>query len=88
MRKFRLVPDEGWRHIIDDFSATFGVTKHSLLESFTFSLLDDEGVPALREASQLLPEISSPIIHPKVAQVLLEQENDKIKTSLWVEGNI
>ncbi|PHT30214.1 hypothetical protein CQW23_30199 [Capsicum baccatum] len=42
------LPDEGWRHINDDFSATFGVTKHSLLESFTFSLLDDEGVPALK----------------------------------------
>ncbi|KAM3308580.1 hypothetical protein P3S67_010324 [Capsicum chacoense] len=63
------LPDEGWRHIIDDFSATFGVTKHSLLESFTFSFLDDEGVPALKEASQLLPKISSPTIYPKVAQM-------------------
>ncbi|XP_060207388.1 E3 ubiquitin-protein ligase HOS1 [Lycium barbarum] len=69
------VPDEEWRHIIDDFAATFGVTRHSLLESFTFFLLDDEGVPALKEACQLLPEISSPTIHPKVAQVLLEREN-------------
>ncbi|PHT92783.1 E3 ubiquitin-protein ligase HOS1 [Capsicum annuum] len=69
------VPDEEWRHIIDDFAATFGVTRHSLLESFTFFLLDDEGVPALKEACQLLPEISSPTIHPKVAQVLLERGN-------------
>ncbi|KAH0646817.1 hypothetical protein KY284_034701 [Solanum tuberosum] len=69
------VPDEQWRHIIDDFAATFGVTRHSLLESFTFFLLDDEGVPALKEACQLLPEISSPTIHPKVAQVLLERGN-------------
>lgn len=69
------VPDDEWRHIIDDFAATFGVTRHSLLESFTFFLLDDEGVPALKEACQLLPEISSPTIHPKVAQVLLEREN-------------
>ncbi|KAK4338220.1 hypothetical protein RND71_042707 [Anisodus tanguticus] len=69
------VPDEEWRHIIDDFAATFGVTRHSLLESFTFFLLDDEGVPALKEACQLLPEISSPTMHPKVAQVLLEREN-------------
>ncbi|CAN4127661.1 unnamed protein product [Withania somnifera] len=69
------VPDEEWRHIIDDFAATFGVTRQSLLESFTFFLLDDEGVPALKEACQLLPEVSSPTIHPKVAQVLLEREN-------------
>lgn len=69
------VPDDEWRHIIDDFAATFGVTRHSLLESFTFFLLDDEGVPALKEACQLLPEISSPTIHPKVAQVLLERGN-------------
>ncbi|XP_075103568.1 E3 ubiquitin-protein ligase HOS1-like [Nicotiana tabacum] len=69
------VPDEEWRHIIDDFAATFGVTRHSLLESFTFFLLDDEGALALKEACQLLPEISSPTIHPKVAQVLLEREN-------------
>ncbi|CAN4078015.1 unnamed protein product [Withania somnifera] len=69
------VPDEEWRYIIDDFAATFGVARHSLLESFTFFLLDDEGVPALKEACQLLPEISSPTIHPKVAQVLLERGN-------------
>lgn len=42
------VPDDEWRHIIDDFAATFGVTRHSLLESFTFFLLDDEGVAALK----------------------------------------
>ncbi|KAM3375433.1 hypothetical protein P3S68_014147 [Capsicum galapagoense] len=61
------LPDEGWRHIIDDFSATFSVTKHS-------SFLDDEGVPALKEASQLLPKISSPTIHPKVAQSFFKKE--------------
>ncbi|KAK4364456.1 hypothetical protein RND71_015814 [Anisodus tanguticus] len=69
------VADEEWRRIIDDFAATFGVTRHSLLESFTFFLLDDGGVPAMKEACQLLPEISSPTMHPKVAQVLLEREN-------------
>ncbi|PHT78981.1 hypothetical protein T459_17033 [Capsicum annuum] len=65
--------DEGWRHIIDDFSATFGATKHS-------SFLDDEGVPALKEASQLLPKISSPTIHPKVAQ----KKNEKIPSRVEV----
>ncbi|KAF3667825.1 cysteine and histidine-rich domain-containing protein RAR1-like [Capsicum annuum] len=64
--------DEGWRHIIDDFSATFGATKHS-------SFLDDEGVPALKEASQLLPKISSPTIHPKVAQVLGIEKNGYLR---------
>ncbi|KAL7241526.1 hypothetical protein ACSBR1_014174 [Camellia fascicularis] len=34
-------PEEEWRHIIDDFAATFNITRHSLLESFTFYLLDD-----------------------------------------------
>lgn len=48
------VPDEEWRHIIDDFAATFGVTRHSLLESFTFFLLDDEGALALKVRMEVL----------------------------------
>ncbi|XP_071730819.1 E3 ubiquitin-protein ligase HOS1-like [Rutidosis leptorrhynchoides] len=69
------IPDEKWRFCIDDFSATFNVARHSILESFTFYLLDDPSDEALQEACRLLPEISGPTTHPKVAQVLLEREN-------------
>ncbi|KAL7167192.1 hypothetical protein ACSBR2_037797 [Camellia fascicularis] len=68
-------PGGEWRHIIDDFAATFNITRHSLLESFTFYLLDDYTDDALQEACHLLPEISGPTTHPKVAQVLLERQN-------------
>ncbi|KAL2525205.1 E3 ubiquitin-protein ligase HOS1 [Abeliophyllum distichum] len=68
------MPDEKWRFIVDDFAATFSITRHSLLESFTFYLLDDHTDEALQEASRLLPEIAGPTIHPKVAQALLERQ--------------
>ncbi|RVX15655.1 E3 ubiquitin-protein ligase HOS1 [Vitis vinifera] len=42
------MPDEKWRHIVDDFAATFSITRHSLLESFTFYLLDDHTDEALQ----------------------------------------
>lgn len=35
------MPDGTWRHIVDDFAATFGISRHALLESFAFYLLDD-----------------------------------------------
>lgn len=69
------MPDEKWRHIVDDFAATFSITRHSLLESFTFYLLDDHTDEALQEACLLLPEIAGPGTHPKIAQVLLERQN-------------
>ncbi|KAK9667980.1 hypothetical protein RND81_13G025800 [Saponaria officinalis] len=65
--------DEEWRHAIDDLAATFSITRHSLLESLTFYLLDDHTDTALQEACHLLPEISSPESHPKIAKVLLER---------------
>ncbi|OWM88356.1 hypothetical protein CDL15_Pgr003768 [Punica granatum] len=68
------LPDEEWRDIIDDFAASFRINRHSLLESLIFYLLDDHTVEALEEASRLLPEISSPSIHPKIPQVLLERQ--------------
>ncbi|KAI3408027.1 RING-type domain-containing protein [Psidium guajava] len=67
------LPDELWRNIVDDFAASFGVTRHLLLESLTFYLLDDHTDEALKEACHLLPEISGPTTHPKIAQVLLER---------------
>ncbi|PNT44298.1 hypothetical protein POPTR_003G079700v4 [Populus trichocarpa] len=76
------MPDESWRHIADDFSAAFGITRHSLLESLTFYLLDDHTEAALQEACNLLPEISGPSTHPKIAQVLLERKNPE--TALMV----
>lgn len=42
------MPDENWRHIVDDFAATFSITRHSLLESLTFYLLDDQADEALQ----------------------------------------
>ena len=41
-------PEEEWRPVIDDFAATFNITRHSLLESFTFYLLDDHTDDALQ----------------------------------------
>lgn len=67
------LPDELWRNIVDDFAASFGVTRHLLLESLTFYLLDNHSDEALKEACHLLPEISGPTTHPKIAQVLLER---------------
>ncbi|KGN50278.1 E3 ubiquitin-protein ligase HOS1 [Cucumis sativus] len=69
------LPDEKWRHIIEDFAATFSITRHSILESFVFYLLDDRTDEALQEACRLLPQISGPTTHPKIAQVLLERKN-------------
>lgn len=40
--------DEEWRHVVDDFAATFSITRHSMLESFTFYLLDDHTDEALQ----------------------------------------
>uniref|UniRef100_A0A1J3IJS6 E3 ubiquitin-protein ligase HOS1 n=1 Tax=Noccaea caerulescens TaxID=107243 RepID=A0A1J3IJS6_NOCCA len=75
-------PERHWKHIIDDFAATFGITRHSLLESFVFYLLDDHSEEALQEACTILPEICGPETYPKVAQVLLERENPE--TALMV----
>ncbi|XP_051115397.1 E3 ubiquitin-protein ligase HOS1 isoform X2 [Andrographis paniculata] len=69
------LPTEDWRRIVDDFAVTFSITRHSLLESLVFYLLDDHTDEALKEAIHLLPEISGPNLHPKVAQALLEREN-------------
>ncbi|KAJ0482907.1 putative transcription factor C2H2 family [Helianthus annuus] len=69
------IRDDKWRFCVDDFSATFNIARHSILESFTFYLLDDHSDEALQEACRLLPEIAGPTTHPKVAQVLLERQN-------------
>ena len=42
------MPDEKWRHIIEDFAASFSITRHSILESFVFYLLDDHTDEALQ----------------------------------------
>ncbi|XP_027360633.1 E3 ubiquitin-protein ligase HOS1 isoform X2 [Abrus precatorius] len=67
------IPDEEWRHVLEDFATTFSISRHSLLESLTFYLLDDHTEEALQEACRLLPEISGPASHPKIAEVLLER---------------
>ncbi|MBA0609666.1 hypothetical protein Godav_021682, partial [Gossypium davidsonii] len=71
-------PEEEWRDIVDDFATSFGINRHSLLESFIFCLLDDHTDEALRESFQLLPEISGPTTHPKIARVLLERQNPEV----------
>lgn len=48
------MPDETWRHIVDDFAAAFGVTRHSLLESLAFYLLDDHTEEALEVTDYIL----------------------------------
>lgn len=42
------MPDETWRDIVEDFAATFSITRHSLLESLVFYLLDDHTDEALQ----------------------------------------
>ncbi|KAM1787631.1 hypothetical protein ACFX11_038003 [Malus domestica] len=69
------MPDEQWRHLLEDFGATFAIPRQLLLESLIFYLLDDHTDKALQEACHLLPEISGPATHPKIAQVLLERGN-------------
>ncbi|XP_057760552.1 E3 ubiquitin-protein ligase HOS1 [Arachis stenosperma] len=69
------IPDEEWRELIEDFAVTFNISRHSLLESFTFYLLDDDTEEALQEACRLLPEISGAASHPKIAEVLLERNS-------------
>ncbi|KAK4262578.1 hypothetical protein QN277_028123 [Acacia crassicarpa] len=69
------IPDEEWREIVEDFAATFRISRHSLLESLIFYLLDDHTEEALQEACRLLPEISGPASHPKIAEVLLERNS-------------
>ncbi|KAF7828448.1 E3 ubiquitin-protein ligase HOS1 [Senna tora] len=69
------IPDEEWRDIVEDFAATFSISRHSLLESLIFYLLDDHTEEALQEACRLLPEISGPASHPKIAEILLERNS-------------
>ncbi|XP_002531460.2 E3 ubiquitin-protein ligase HOS1 isoform X1 [Ricinus communis] len=76
--RYWTMPDETWRHLIDDFAATFGITRHALLESLAFYLLDDHTDETLKEACHLLPEIGGPTTHPKIAQVLLEREAPEV----------
>lgn len=42
------LPEEKWKGIVNDFAATFSITRHSLLESFVFYLLDDHTDEALK----------------------------------------
>ncbi|KAL3499645.1 hypothetical protein ACH5RR_038738, partial [Cinchona calisaya] len=42
------IPEDKWRDVVDDFAATCCITRHSLLESFVFYLLDDHTDEALQ----------------------------------------
>ncbi|KAL3682089.1 hypothetical protein R1sor_000111 [Riccia sorocarpa] len=74
--------DASWRSTVDDYVKTFGITRPFMLESLLFYLLDDSSDAALEDACRLLPEIVSPNIHPKVAQVLLERGRADIALSV------
>ncbi|KAH7280650.1 hypothetical protein KP509_36G007400 [Ceratopteris richardii] len=63
-----------WKSILDDYVVTFGISRHAMLESFVFFLLDEADDSALEEACCLLPEVVSSTIHPKVPRVLLERK--------------
>ncbi|XP_006651795.1 E3 ubiquitin-protein ligase HOS1 isoform X2 [Oryza brachyantha] len=71
-------PDSEWRHLVDDFAATFGISRRILLECLVFCLLDDHSSHALEVACSLLPKISSKETHPKIAQVLLERHKPDV----------
>ncbi|KAF0888472.1 hypothetical protein E2562_014710 [Oryza meyeriana var. granulata] len=71
-------PDSEWRGLVDDFAATFGISRRTLLECLAFCLLDDHSSRALEEACSLLPKISSKETHPKIAQVLLERHKPDV----------
>lgn len=49
------LPEETWKEIVNDFAATFSITRHSLLESFVFYLLDDHTDEALKVILIFLP---------------------------------
>uniref|UniRef100_A0A0D9VYQ7 ELYS-like domain-containing protein n=1 Tax=Leersia perrieri TaxID=77586 RepID=A0A0D9VYQ7_9ORYZ len=57
-------PDSEWRYLVDDFAATFGISRRTLLECL--------------EACSLLPKISCKETHPKIAQVLLERHKPDV----------
>nr|PNR46344.1 hypothetical protein PHYPA_013463 [Physcomitrium patens] len=67
-------PDENWRGVVDDYVSVFSISRHFMLESLVFYLLDDSSDHALEDACQLLPEIASHNTHPKVVTVLLERQ--------------
>lgn len=71
-------PDSEWRYLVDDFAATFGISRRTLLECLVFCLLDDHSSHALEEACSLLPKISCKETHPKIAQVLLERHKPDV----------
>ncbi|KAB2039137.1 hypothetical protein ES319_D03G192900v1, partial [Gossypium barbadense] len=41
-------PEEEWRDIVDDFATSFGINRHSLVESFILCLLDNHTDEALQ----------------------------------------
>lgn len=41
-------PDAEWRHLVDDFASSFGISRHLVLESLTFYLLDDHSDQAVQ----------------------------------------
>ncbi|XP_078431512.1 ubiquitin-protein ligase [Wolffia australiana] len=70
--------DDSWRNIVYDFGDSFGLQRRSILESFVFYLLDDHSDDALQQAGELLPQITGPDTHPKVAEVLLERQRPEL----------
>lgn len=40
-------PDENWRGVVDDYVSVFSISRHFMLESLVFYLLDDSSDHAL-----------------------------------------
>lgn len=66
--------DDEWKQLLDDYIIEFDISRHAMMESLVFFLLDEINDLALEEACRLLPEVVSCNIHPKVARVLLERQ--------------
>ncbi|KAI5084593.1 hypothetical protein GOP47_0000762 [Adiantum capillus-veneris] len=66
--------NDGLKELVDDYILVFDISRHAMLESSVFFLLDEIDDSALEEACRLLPEVVSCNIHPKVARVLLERQ--------------
>eukprot|EP00250_Pteridium_aquilinum_P020506 c24838_g1_i1 orf=214-3336(+) len=79
--------DDEWKQLLDDYVLTFDISRHAMLESRVFFLLDEVDGLALEEACRLLPEVVSFSIHPKVARVLLERQKPHVALDVLHCGN-
>ncbi|KAF6149908.1 hypothetical protein GIB67_008629 [Kingdonia uniflora] len=75
-------PDEKWRCLIDDFAASFGISRQSLLESLTFYLLDDHTDHVLQSVEDLIFSI-----YPHLNEVYPRDNGFLIKRKILLAHN-